>query len=94
MSAPIGRPPILPDDGAMNGPAGGAMPQQRRLALIGDPDGDDVSGARIDLAHRASASLQRRRPQILRFVFDLAVRWKMLREFALGEGCDGSVRPE
>ena len=94
LSAQTGRPPILPDDRAMNRPAGGAMPQQRRFALIGNADGDDVAGARVDLAHRASASLERCRPQILRFVFDFAVGRKMLGEFLLGQGRDRGVGTE
>jgi len=35
----IGSAAILPDDGAMHGQAGRAVPEQGGLALIGDADG-------------------------------------------------------
>ena len=38
---------VLPHDGVGDGLAGLAIPQQRCLALIGDPDGGDVGGGEL-----------------------------------------------
>src|SRR5262249_31069752 len=40
--AAIARAPILPDDRAMNRPSRRALPDERRFALVGDPDGSDT----------------------------------------------------
>ncbi len=90
----IRRAPVLPDDGAMYGAAGRAVPQQRGLALVGDADGDDVARTRAGLLHGAAATRDRRRPQIFRLVLDLAVGGEMLREFLLRESRDRGVGPE
>ena len=39
------RAPVLPDDRVRERPAGGALPQHRRLALVGDADRGEVGGA-------------------------------------------------
>jgi hypothetical protein len=36
---------VLPDDGVMDRPARGALPDHRRFPLVGDADGGDVGGA-------------------------------------------------
>jgi hypothetical protein len=92
--AKTGSPPVLPDDRAMHGPAGRAVPNDSGLPLIGDTDGRDVFGACAGIAHSASGGLERRRPQILRLVLDLAVGRKMLRKLALGERCDRRIGAE
>ena len=92
--AKIRRAPVLPDDGAMHRAPGGAVPQQRGLALIGDADGDDVARSRAGLLHGAAATRDRRRPQIFRLVLDLAVGGEMLREFLLRKSRDRGVGPE
>ncbi len=43
LVAHVGRAAALPDDGAMNGGAGLLVPDERRLALVGDADPCDVS---------------------------------------------------
>ena len=70
----------------MNRTPGRAVPQQRRLALIGDADGDNVARGGARLPQRVAASSDGRLPQILRIVLDLAVGGEMLREFALRNG--------
>ena len=42
-AAHLGGAPVLPDDGAMDGLAGAAIPDQAGLALVGDADGGDVA---------------------------------------------------
>src|SRR5215471_14981968 len=42
LGAEIRRPPVLPDDGAMQWAAAPTLPQQCRLALIGDADRSNV----------------------------------------------------
>ena len=42
--AEVGGAPVLPDDRGRDRPPRGAIPDDRRLALVGDADGDDVDG--------------------------------------------------
>ena len=44
-----GRAPVLPDDRIVNRAPGRAIPDQRRLALIGNPHGCQIAGAQIAL---------------------------------------------
>ena len=46
---------VLPDDGVVDRLAGGAVPEHRGLALIGDADAGDVSGGKPRLRHRRRA---------------------------------------
>src|SRR5262249_41557891 len=92
--AKISGPPVLPDDCAMHGPSGGAVPNKRGLSLIGDADRHDVLGACAGIAHGALGGLERRRPQILRLVLDLAVSREMLRKLALSKRRDRGVGAE
>ncbi len=71
-----------------------AVPQQRGLALIGDADGDDVFGAGAGFAHGGAAGFERRRPQVLGLVLDLAVGREMLGKLLLGERRDRGVGAE
>ncbi len=52
------RAAVLPDDGVGDRPPGRALPQQRRLALVGDADGGDVARRDAGLGER----LVHRRP--------------------------------
>src|ERR1700686_5398618 len=90
----IRRAPVLPDNGAMHRASGGAVPQQRSLALIGDADRNNVSRGGASLLHGAAATCDRRRPKIFRLVLDLAVGGKVLREFLLRKSRDRGVGPE
>ncbi len=91
LGADVGGAAVLPDDGAMNGLAGGAVPHHRGLALVGDADRGDVLGADAGLLQRLAAGRHRRGPDVLRLVLDPARRRKMLRKFLL-RGCgDGDV---
>ncbi len=89
-----GRAPILPDDGAMHRLAGALVPDQRRLALVGDADRRHVPGRHPGLLHRRPAGLEGGAPEVLRLVLDPARGREMLRELGLGEARDRGVGPE
>ena len=69
----LGGAPVLPDDGAMERPSGRALPQHRRLALIGDADGGDVARRDAGLRHRLAADGDGVAPNLLGVVLDPAV---------------------
>src|SRR5581483_12156499 len=64
--------PALPDDGIADRAAGGALPQERRLALVGDADRRNVAGGRAGGLERALRGIELRRPDRLRVVRDPA----------------------
>src|SRR6516164_11133359 len=78
----------------MHGPSRGAVPNKRGFPLIGDADRYDVLGTCAGVAHRASGGLERRRPQILGLVLDLAVSREMLWKLALSKRRDRRVGAE
>jgi len=45
----LGRAAILPDDGAVQRPAGAAVPEQRGLALVGQADGGEIPRREVGL---------------------------------------------
>ena len=87
----VGGATILPDDGAMNGLAGGAIPDHRRLALVGDANSCNVPGGEVSFFQRVAARRNGRIPDVLRIVLDPAGRRKMLRKFLLCEAGDREV---
>ena len=48
---------VLPDDGVVDRLAGGAVPDQRGLALVGDADGRDVGGGGAGAGERLAQRL-------------------------------------
>ena len=58
LAAALGRTPVLPDDRALHRVAGAAIPDDRRLALVRDPDGRELG--------RRDAGTRRVRPRLLR----------------------------
>ena len=50
--AEFGGPAVLPDDRVVDRLARVAVPENRRLTLIGDPDGGDVGGAELRPSER------------------------------------------
>src|SRR5213080_3969865 len=71
---------ILPHDGAMDRPAGGALPRANRLALIRDADS---GGRHLGLGDRLARGVDGDAQDLLGVVLDLSGRGKMLREFAV-----------
>jgi hypothetical protein len=76
---------ILPDDRIVDRLAGGAVPDDGRLALVGDPDRRDVLGRHLGARHRGARGRDRRSPDALRVMLDPARRRIDLREFELRE---------
>ena len=62
--------PVLPHDGIGERLARGALPHDRRLALIGDADRGDR--LRADVLERRAPRCEHRLPDLLRVVLDLA----------------------
>ena len=81
--ADIGGAAVLPDDGAVDGVAGGAVPHHGGFALVGDADRGNVLRADPGLVERLAAGRDRRGPDILGLVLDPAGGREMLREFLL-----------
>ena len=66
---PIG-PRVLPDDGVVPGMAGLRVPDDRRLALVGDADGGEILRRDVGVAHRARDHLVGPRRDLQRIVLD------------------------
>src|SRR5690606_33901400 len=86
----LGRTPVLPDDGAMQGLARRRVPDHRRLALVGDADGGETADA-ARLPDHLATGLQRRAPDLGRVMLDPARLRKVLRQLDLADG-DGAER--
>ena len=56
LLAESGGAAVLPDDGVIDGFAGGAVPDDGCLALVGDADGGHVAGLRFALANASRAT--------------------------------------
>ena len=56
LLAESGGAAILPDDGVVDGLAGGAVPDDGGFALVGDADGGDVAGLHSALAKASRAT--------------------------------------
>jgi len=84
--AKIGGAAVLPDDGIVDGLAGGAIPDNRGLALIGYADAGDVLGRQAGFRDCRAHRRDRRRPDLLRIVLDLARRGINLAQFLLRAG--------
>ena len=66
LFAHLGRAAILPDDRAREGLRRLAIPEAKRLALVGDSDGDDFS--RVDMLGHLTHRLDHRRPDVVQVV--------------------------
>ncbi|MNI42392.1 hypothetical protein D3C73_966870 [compost metagenome] len=76
---------VLPDDGAGKRAAGGAFPDQRGFALVGDADGGDVGGGGAGIAQRFARHVQLAVPDLAGIVFHPARPWIVLAEFTLAD---------
>ncbi len=94
LFAELRGPAILPDDRVMNRVAGGAVPDDRGLALVGDPDSRDLARFESRAAERLDGHADLRRPDFLRVVLDPPGLRKDLLEFFLRDRFDGAVAIE
>ena len=83
---------VLPHERTVHGPAGGAVPGDHRLPLVGDPDRDDVG--RVDAGDDVDERGLRRGPDLVRVVFDPCRTWEVLGELAVGEGAGATTLVE
>ena len=84
--AAVGRPAVLPDDRAVDGLAGLAVPEERRLALVGNPERGEGAGLDARLGQRLARRFELRHPDLLRVVLHPAGPGEVLRDLALRRG--------
>ena len=85
---------ILPDDRVVDGLAGGPVPHQRGLALVGDADGGDVRRRQAGLGERLARGGELRREDLLRIVLHPAGLRIDLAELALRHRDDAASSVE
>ena len=92
--AGVRRAPVLPDDGAVQGLARGAVPQQGGFALVGDTDGTDLGWRQAGAFDGGARGTCDGGPQISGVMFDPAGLGVVLGEFLLSRGnhAQGSVK--
>jgi hypothetical protein len=71
LAAPGRRPPVLPHERAVDGLAGGAVPEQGGLALVGDADGGEAGRVHLGGGERTGDGLGHRLPDLGDVVLDL-----------------------
>ena len=86
--AVVGRAPVLPHDRVVDRSAGLAIPDDRRLALVGDADGRDISWTQVGASERLGGDGDLCGPDLIGIVLDPARTRKDLREFPLAGGHD------
>ena len=80
----------LPDDGAVDRRTGGAVPDGRRLALVGDADGGDVVAGDAGRLQRLGRGPLDRRPEVLGVVLHPARPRIVLRDLGVAARPDGA----
>lgn len=85
---------VLPDDGVVDGLTGVLVPEQRRLALVGDADGLDVVAGDAGLGDGSGDDLLDVRPDLVRVVLDPARLREDLLVLLLVDGDDPAVLVE
>ena len=91
LLAEWGAAAVLPDDGVVDRLAGGAVPDEGGLALVGDADGDDVAGQEPGFAKDFDGCGELRGEDVVGIVFDAAGVGVDLRELMLGHADDGAI---
>src|SRR5581483_12254642 len=90
-AAPVGGAAVLPDDRAVDGPAGAPVPDDAGLALVGDAEGGDIARLEPRSGEGLAGGLQSRAPDVLRIVLHPAGSRIVLGELALGEAQNAQV---
>ena len=87
----VGRPRVLPDERVVQRRTGVAVPEHRRLALIGDADGRELAGADAAARERLADHGLRVAPDLRGVVLDPAGFRIDLLVLALRDGDDRSL---
>src|SRR5690606_6619514 len=83
LGTTLGGSPILPDDRAVHGPAALTLPQQGRLALVGDADAGAVTGIDARVREHITDCLANAVEDLFRLVLYPRGPRKVLRELAV-----------
>jgi len=89
-----GGAPVLPDDGMVDRPAAGAVPDHGSFALVGDADRGDIGGGQAGPGNRLHRHSQLRGPDLVGVVLHQTRCGKELAELLLGQATDISVMVE
>ena len=93
-AARLRRAPVLPHDGAVDGPARAPIPDDAGLALVGDADGGDVACLQLRSCERLAGRFDGRAPDVLGIVLHPARGRIVLGELALREPQDAQIGAE
>ena len=95
-SADIGCAPVLPDNGVMNCLAGGAVPYDRRFALVRDPYGDGKAAAGPRFFDHGAGDVDGGLPDGFGIMFNPSIVREDLREFCrlLGQNGAGLIEQD
>ena len=88
----FGGAPALPDDGIVERLAALAVPEHRRLALVGNADRDNLGRPAQLLAQHRTQAFQHRFPDIIGPVFHPARLWVVLRKLHVGACAQRTTR--
>ena len=91
LCAKLRCPPVLPDDGPVNGLSVALVPDNCGFALIGDPDAGDVIEWHTAFLDAGPAGVDGCPPEVFHFVFYPAGRGEMLVKFLLRLTDNGHV---
>ena len=91
LAAPLGRAPVLPHDRVVDRPSGAPLPDERRLALVRDPDRDHVGGAERCGGERVRSRSEDALPELLRIVLHPAGLRVVLLDLAVPTSTDAQL---
>ena len=80
LGAACGRPPVLPDDRAADRLTTSLVPDERRLALVRDPDRVELPGPDARVAQRSRRRVEHRLPDLVGIVLHEPGRREVLAE--------------
>jgi hypothetical protein len=84
LAAALGGAPVLPDDRAVDGLAAASVPDDRRLALVRDPDRGQVASVEASVVERGRRRREHGLPELLGVVLDPARARKVLLDLPVG----------
>ena len=90
LLAPLGRAPVLPDDGAVGRLAARPIPDDRRLALVRDADRGEIGRRRARVFQRLARGRKHGLPELVRVLLDPPGPGIVLRHLAVA----AALRPQ